>query len=140
MHSHAAAAVWMVWRAKVAAQQPRLYVEIHGNSRKASDHHIEVATVGIDAARAMRLQADFGLRLRGLAPAAPRLQWAIEPLEPLHYSAVGAKRWGALSMVPRALHLEIPAAIRADPALRGRYADCIASTVAALMRELDTER
>ncbi len=138
-HTPAAAAVWAVWRAKVATQLPRLYVEIHGNSRKASEHRIEVATVGIDAARAVRLRADFALRLRGLAPAAPRLQWAIEPLEPLHYTAMGAKQWGALGMVPRALHLEIPFAIRTDPRLRGRYADCIASTVAALMRELDAE-
>lgn len=139
-HTPAAAAVWQVWRAKLAAGKPRLYVEIHGNSRKASAHQIEVATVGIDAATATRLQADFAFRLQGLDRDAPRLPWAIEPLATLHYSARGAKQWGALGMVPRALHLEIPFAVRNDEKLRGRYADCIASTVAAFVRELDAER
>lgn len=136
-HTPAAALVWAGWQARLKAQRPRLYVEIHGNSRKDSAHHIEVATVGIDAARATRLRADFAARLCGLDAGQPRLQWAIEPLDPLHYQAAGAKKWGALGMVPMALHLEIPFAVRSDPRLRGRYADCIASTVAALMRELN---
>lgn len=128
--------VWAAWAARLAAQRPTLYVEIHGNSRAASAGAIEVATVGVDATEAAWLKAEFGRRLAHLDPGMPRLPWAIEPLDRIHYRASGAKRRGALARVPLALHLETPWAVRGDERLRGRYADLIASTLAAFMRRL----
>ena len=131
-----AARTWEGWRARLAAQRPALYVEIHGNSRAESRGHIEVATVGVSAEDAAWLKADFQRRLAYLDAPMPRLPWLIEPLDAFHYRATGAKRDGALAMVPRALHLETPWAVRADERTRGRYADLIASTLAAYARRL----
>ncbi len=128
--------VWAAWAARLDAQQPSLYVEIHGNSRAASAGAIEVATVGVDAAQATWLKADFGRRLAFLDRGMPRLPWLIEPLDAIHYRAGGAKRSGALARVPMALHLETPWAVRSDTRVRGRYADLIASTLAAFQTHL----
>lgn len=132
----AAERVWAAWAARLEAQRPRLYVEIHGNSRAASAGAIEVATVGVTPAQAAWLKAEFGRRLAFLAPAMPRLPWLVEPLDPIHYRAGGAKRSGALARVPMALHLETPWAVRADERVRGRYADLIASTLVAFRARL----
>lgn len=135
----AAAIVWGAWATHLAAQRPRLYVEIHGNSRAASAGAIEVATVGIDAARAAWLKAEFARRLGWLDRGMPRLPWLIEPLDALHYRAGGAKKDGALARVPMALHLELPWAARGDERVRGRYADLIAGTLAAFQARLAGE-
>lgn len=128
--------VWAAWSARLAGQRPRLYVEIHGNSRAASAGAIEVATVGVDAPQAAWLKAEFARRLAFLDREMPRLPWLVEPLDPLHYRAAGAKRDGALARVPMALHLETPWRIRGDERLRGRYADLIAGTLVAFEAHL----
>lgn len=127
----AAAKVWAGWSARLDAQRPRLYVEIHGNNRAASAGAIEVATVGIDVAQATWLKAEFSRRLAYLDRGMPRVPWIIEPLDALHFRAGGAKKDGALARVPMALHLELPWAVRGDERTRGRYADLVASTLVA---------
>jgi hypothetical protein len=128
-----AARVWEAWKARLDAERPGLYVEIHGNSRPESAGAIEVATIGVGPEDAAWLRADFARRLAFLAPGMPHLPWRIEPLDDLHYRAAGAKRDGALARVPVALHLETPYAVRGDERVRGRYADLIAGTLAAYM-------
>jgi hypothetical protein len=106
-------------RVQDVARGPLLfYVEIHGNNRRESSEHIEIATVGIDHEEAARLRTlaqlirDAHLAAAAI-PAAPRLEVRVEPADPVRYTASGAKRDGILRLPERALHIELPTAARA---------------------------
>jgi hypothetical protein len=106
-------------RVQDVARGPLLfYVEIHGNNRRESSEHIEIATVGIDHEEAARLRTlaqlirDAHLAAAAI-PAAPRLEVRVEPDDPVRYTASGAKRDGILRLPERALHIELPTAARA---------------------------
>ncbi|HEX6154515.1 MAG TPA: hypothetical protein VFZ54_00725 [Burkholderiales bacterium] len=96
--------------AKLAGNPERLYVEIHGNSNPNTARSIEVATVGITAAQAQALKADYPemLRQSGL----PDLGFLIEPVDRITYCAACAKKLGTLGQAPRALHFEFPRSAR----------------------------
>lgn len=95
----------------------RLYVEIHGNSRRESAGRIEVATVGVSRTDAWRLKTLFEMirdahlrnRLERL-----RLDVRVEPLDPISWTASGAKRVGILRISERAIHIELPRAARVE--------------------------
>jgi hypothetical protein len=93
----------------------RFYVEIHGNNRLETATRIEIATVGIDAAHALQLRTLLELtrdaHLRGHRQA-PRLDVLVEPADRVFYAAGGAKREGMLRWPERALHIELPRAVR----------------------------
>lgn len=125
----AAVAVYDRFAAAVDRQHPGLYVEIHGNGREASAGALEVATQGLTAADAGWLREDFGHRLEGLPPGMPRLRILIEPLDTLHFAAAGVKITGVFRLVPRALHIEIPRAVRDDATTRSRYASMLALSI-----------
>ena len=98
-----------------AAQGPlRLYVEVHGNAHKESAGRLEIATVGLSREDAWRLKTLFELirdsRLDD--PAVPRLEVWVESLDPVRYTASAAKQAGVLAGAPRALHIELPRAVR----------------------------
>jgi hypothetical protein len=119
-------------RVREAAQGPlRFYAEIHGNNRRESAGRIEIATVGVDRELAQRLRALGELirdaHLRGNA-GAPRLEVLVEPADPIHYTATGAKRHGILALPERALHVELPRAARLE--FRALYTAILADFVA----------
>lgn len=105
-------------RVREVAQGPLLfYVEIHGNGRRESSGRIEIATVGVDREEAVRLRTLAQLvrdAHLAAAPPAPRLEVLVEPADPVHYTASGAKRAGILRLPERALHIELPLAARGD--------------------------
>jgi hypothetical protein len=95
-------------RVQEAAQGPlAFHAEIHGTSRPGPAEPIEIATAGVDAARAARLRTLFELirdaHLRGQA-GAPRLAVRVDPADP---------RDGGILLLPRrALRVELPDAAR----------------------------
>jgi hypothetical protein len=119
---------WYVRRVGDIAQGPLLfYVEIHGNSRPQTAGRIEIATVGVDRELALRLRTlaemirDAHARAR---PEVVRLDILVEPADPVVYTASGAKRDGILTLPLQALHVELPAAARAE------FADVYAAVLA----------
>lgn len=129
-------------RVRETAQAPlRLYVEIHGNGRPESAGRLEIATVGVDLDEAWRLRTLLELirdvRARAYVDA-PRLSVLIEPLDPLRYTASGAKQAGILRLPPRALHIEVPRAARAD--WRALYTEVLADFLREAARLLDPPR
>ncbi|MNS14715.1 hypothetical protein D3C72_463370 [compost metagenome] len=129
IHSPAARVVYEAYAGHVKRHAPRLYVEIHGNSRPESAGWIEVATVNVPETAARALQADFRRRVSALDASYPRFDLQIEPLDPIHYRAAGAKRFGILGHMPRVVHMELPAGIRFDERVRSRYAWTIAQVL-----------
>ena len=118
-------------RVRAAARGPlRLYVELHGNDRTESAGRIEVATVGIDGDRAVRVRTLFELvrdaRL-GRKTTAPRLAIRVEGADSLRYTASSAKQDGILRLPERALHLELPREARTQ--WRAVYAEILADFV-----------
>jgi hypothetical protein len=105
-------------RVREAAQGPlAFYMEIHGNNRREATARIEIATVGVDHERALKLRTLLEL-IRdahlGRHPGAPRLEVWMEPADTLLYTASGAKRVGILRLPERALHVELPRAARTE--------------------------
>ena len=105
-------------RVRAAAQGPLVfYAEIHGNNRREAAGRIEVATVGVTPADALRLRALLELireaHLRSQA-SAPRLEVRVEPADPLVSAASGAKRVAILRLPERALHIELPRSARTE--------------------------
>lgn len=117
--SEGARAVYEAWEAqvrRVAQGSLAFYVEIHGNSRRASADRIEIATVGVDHDEAVRLRTLFELIRDAhlVRTPAPRLGVRVEPADPVLYTASGAKRAGILRLPARALHIELPRAARTE--------------------------
>jgi len=105
-------------RVREVAQGPlTLYAEIHGNNHHDAVNRIEIATVGVDRAEAVRLRTLFELvrdaHLR-VNRGAPHLEILIEPADAVRYAASGAKRDGILRLPQRALHIELPKAARTE--------------------------
>ena len=93
----------------------RFYVEIHGNNRHDTATRIEIATVGVDHADALRLRTLLELTRDAYLRShreAPRLEVLVEPADRVFYAAGGAKRDGILRWPARALHIELPRAAR----------------------------
>ena len=84
---------------------PKLYVEIHGNSRNKSKNRIEIATVGIkdDQARRIKLILQNALSSTKLTQSI-----AIENIDYIYYHATSSKAQGSLSKIKPALHFEFP--------------------------------
>lgn len=120
-----ARAVYEAYAARVEAFAPALYVEIHGNARPASAGFIECATWRISPEEARALRNAYLRRVSALPPGLPRFGLKIEPLDPLHYRAAGAKEHGVFRLVPRGLHFELPVALRV-PEVHGPYAEALA--------------
>src|SRR6266581_3159652 len=105
-------------RVREVAQGPlTLYAEIHGNNHHDAMNRIEIATVGVDGAEAVRLRTLFELvrdaHLR-VNRGAPHLEILIEPADTVRYAASGAKRDGILRLPQLALHIELPKAARTE--------------------------
>ncbi len=99
-----------------AAQGPlRFYVEIHGNDHQDTTGRVEIATVGLTKEDAWRLKTLLELvrdaHLRG-QPDAPKLEFLVEPVDVLRYSASASKAGGLLGRSERSLHIELPKLVR----------------------------
>ena len=88
---------------------PKLYVEIHGNSRNESKNRIEIATVSItdDQARRIKLILENALSSTKLTQSI-----AIENIDYIYYHATSSKARGSLSKIKPALHFEFPKGVR----------------------------
>jgi hypothetical protein len=121
-----ATAVYEAYRAveqDLASPSLRLYVEVHGNHRPRSAGRLEVATQGFGLAEAALLKS----RYAELGPELPPVD--VEPVDPIYFTASAAKRYGILKGMPRALHIEVPAGLREDPAAWDLAAEAIATLV-----------
>lgn len=106
-----------------------LYVELHGNTRRASAGRLEVATAGIDARLARRLKETFRhARDRALAAEAdlPAPDFWIEPVDPIHFRATSARRWPPFAEAAWVLHVELPHAARVPATARELYVGVLA--------------
>jgi hypothetical protein len=110
--------VYLDYRRSVegAAQGPlRLYVEVHGNGRKESAGRVEIATVGLSKEEAWQLKTLLELirdaRLAG-QESTPRFEVWVESHDPIWYTASAAKQSGVLATSERAIHIELPKAVR----------------------------
>ncbi len=84
---------------------PKLYVEVHGNSRNESKNRIEIATVGINGDQAKRVK----LILQNAISSTKLTQSiAIENIDYIYYHATSSKARGSLSKIKPALHFEFP--------------------------------
>ena len=88
---------------------PKLYVEIHGNSRNESKNRIEIATVSIteDQARRIKLILQNALSSTKLTQSI-----AIENIDYIYYHATASKALGSLGKIKPALHFEFPKSAR----------------------------
>ena len=88
---------------------PKLYVEIHGNSRNESKNRIEIATVGInnDQARRIKLILQNALSSTKLTQSI-----AIENIDYIYYHATSSKAQGSLNKIKPAMHFEFPRSSR----------------------------
>lgn len=101
---------------KIQSEHLRYYIELHGNNRSASAGQLEIATVGIDAARAAQIKQtiDNSLAAHGLSA----YTTAMEGIDTIYFKATGAKQFGILATVQTALHIETPWAIRGSASSR----------------------
>jgi hypothetical protein len=135
----AAQAVFQAYATKLSGLSPRMYVEVHGNSRPESAGWIETATQGLSAEDATWLKRDFEARVARMPEGIKRLAIKIEPLDTLHYQAASVKRQGVFRQVPVAVHFETPWALRSDERTRVRYAAALAGSVEGLWRHMATK-
>lgn len=135
----AASEVYAAYSKQVSAYAPRMYVEIHGNSRPESAGWIEMATDHLAAEDAVWFKADFESHVAAMPAGIRRFGLKIEPLDLLHYQASSVKQQGVFRLVPMALHFETPWAMRADEATRHRYAAAIAGSLDRLQTRLSSK-
>lgn len=108
---------YVQWVRDIAQGPLQFYAEIHGNNRRQTAGRIEIATVGVDRELALRLRTlaemirDAHLSAR---PEVARLDIAVEPADPVFYTASSAKRDGILTLPLQALHIELPRAARTE--------------------------
>ncbi len=93
----------------------RFYVEIHGNDYPGSRDRIEVATVGLTKQQAIRIER-LGSQL--LADEGLHYELVIDLLDPIRFRASQSRKFGVLSFIRPALHIELP--VRARKADRER--------------------
>jgi hypothetical protein len=106
---------------KAAPGTLRLYVEIHGNSNPKTAQSLEVATVGISAAKAQAAKDAYAALLaevRGKVRDFPELTLLIEPIDPVYWGAACAKRFGLLGKQP-GVHFEFPRGAREPNTVAG---------------------
>ncbi|MFQ5829835.1 MAG: hypothetical protein ACE5JD_11865 [Candidatus Methylomirabilia bacterium] len=119
----------------------RLYVELHGNTRRESAERIEIATVGVTPLEASKLKTLFEL-IRDVHvrsnPEIPRLDVLVEPLDRIVLSASASKKVGILCLSERALHIELPRAPRAPEGQP--YVDVLAEFLTEASRVLSEPR
>lgn len=125
-----------------ASQGPlRLYVELHGNTRRESAGRIEIATVGVTPLEASKLKTLFELirdaHVRS-KPEIPRLDVLVEPLDRVVLSASASKKVGILCLPEQALHIELPRAARAQES--HAYVEVLAEFLAEASRILLEQR
>jgi len=92
------------------------YVEIHGMNRPEIYDHIQIATVGISTDDAEKIKRLFG---REIAKLGLNYQVTIEGIDDIHFTAMGAKTFGSLKDVSRALHIELPWGLRVQQMTEG---------------------
>ncbi|HLC26365.1 MAG TPA: hypothetical protein VJM80_06315 [bacterium] len=127
-----------------AAQGPLgLYWEIHGNNRSESTGQIEVATVGVDRDLAREIKESyFSIRDTVLETETGvlKLDFKIEPLDQVHFSARSAKNWEVFQDAALVLQLELPKAVRFKKTPREAYIRILAEWMESVMRTVGKTR
>lgn len=95
---------------KSISNDPKWYIEIHGNARKKSASFIEIATIGLSIEQSKKIALTWTplLHIHGLS----EYTLLIEPLHKVHFSAEASKEFGSLSQFQPTLHIELPEALR----------------------------
>jgi hypothetical protein len=113
LHSTRAAKIYArylnAWQ-KLGGASAKVYLEVHGNSRKRSAGYLDVATVGWSRAELLALKQILseGLESNGLG----ELKVLVEGVDQIYFRARSTKRWGILGQVSKGVHLEFPRRVR----------------------------
>jgi len=119
---------------KIRAKEIRLYIEIHGNVRIESDGRLEIASKGLqtDQLKLVKKIIASALAEQGLA----NIKVWVEPLDPIFFTASANKRFGMMSTLPRALHIEIPSRLRKFVPQRTRLIKALAKALPEIEKNL----
>jgi hypothetical protein len=109
-----AAAVYANYVKRIRRLSPRVtfYVEVHGHKRAALSEIIDIATIGVSPSQAvfMREVLERAFAAHGIKQYTVR----IDVLEPIRYNATHARKFGVLSFLSPALHIELPGSARRE--------------------------
>jgi hypothetical protein len=103
-----AADVYSQYVSRIRRLSPRVafYAEIHGHEHAKLPDVIDIATVGISPEQAKFIYKTLKVAMvdQGLG----HLELRIDVLESIHYKATHARRFGVLSFLSPAVHVELP--------------------------------
>lgn len=126
---------------QAAGWPPTLYIEVHTNDHLNARGAIEIATVGISNAEALRIKGLYHEVARQVLGVQPRVELRIEGADSVFMNAYGAKLVGVLREVPRALHIEFPHRdVIRDPVTRRAYGEIMAKVLEQARALLVTPR
>lgn len=90
--------------------RPRFYVEIHGHGDPNLRRIVDIATVGVTKAQALRIQEVLTTSLQ--RQQIDEISVRIDVLESVKYGASHARKFGVLSFLKPAIHIELPLSLR----------------------------
>ncbi len=106
-HTHDAMLVFRQYESHVRELNPQFYVEIHGAT--LIQNRIEIALNGVSPTIAAKIRGIFQAEVNQLDL---NVTVAIDGLDNIHYTAMGAKQWGMLGQLAPGLHIELPPQLR----------------------------
>lgn len=127
-----AALVYSQYVSRIRRLSPRVlfYTEIHGHEHAKLDDVVDIATVGIsvDQGKFIYTTLKNAMIVQGLG----HLEVRIDVLESIHYKATHARRFGVLSFLSPALHIELPRSARHE--LRHQTVRALAASLPEIAR------
>ncbi len=131
--SESAAVVYAKYVHRIRRLSPKVlfYVEIHGHDHSGLTNTVDIATVGISHSQAVFIHDTLtqAFEEQGLSALDVRL----DALEPIHYNATHARRFGVLSFISPALHIELPHSTRHEH--RARVVNALGKALPRVARD-----
>lgn len=114
------------------------YFELHCNDHPSTHGMVEVATVGVSYAQALKLKGLYDVaRDKAVAGRVPRVAIRMEPVDPVYMGAGGAKTHGSLALAPVALHIELPVPVTPHASSTAQpYGKVLATFIRGAIEEL----
>lgn len=99
-----------VKRIRRLSPRVRFYVEIHGHENASLHDTIEIASVGISPSQGDAIASAFDRALQG--EGLTTLNVSIDVVNTIRYKASHARKFGVLSFISPAIHIELPSSVR----------------------------